>query len=447
MEIFKLFGSIAVDNEAANKSISETDKKAGGLAEKFSKGVGTAAKWGTAIAGSAVAVGAAVLGAADKAAQAADEIDKGSIRMGISTDAYQELRYAAGQCGVEMSTMEKAAKKLEGTDIDLDDAMKSIMALTTEEERSAKAAELFGDAVAYQMAPLLQVGGEGFDDLTSRAHELGLVMDEDAVSAGVTFGDTLSDVKQSLGAIGTQIAAELLPVAQSMLNWVLAHLPEIQAVVGGVIGFIKEGITALTPLIEAIMPIVDKVFKGIVSLWDTVLKPMLDGVITFLTGVFTGNWSQAFEGLSKIVESVFNGMVELVKKPINSIIGLINEFFGSLGSIDIPDWVPVIGGKSFSLPQIPQLAKGGTVVDDGTVMVGERGAELLTLGKGAKVTPLNGGESSLTDKLDEVMGILSQYLPNIGSNIVLNNGALVGSMAPQMDIALGRIQTQKARGV
>uniref|UniRef100_UPI002611E320 hypothetical protein n=1 Tax=Clostridium sp. TaxID=1506 RepID=UPI002611E320 len=64
IEIFKLMGSILVNNDEANNSISKTDEKAEGLGSKFLKGVGTAAKWGTAIAGAAAAGGAALFGMA-----------------------------------------------------------------------------------------------------------------------------------------------------------------------------------------------------------------------------------------------------------------------------------------------------------------------------------------------------------------------------------------------
>ena len=85
---------------------------------------------------------------------------------------------------------------------------------------------------------------------------------------------------------------------------------------------------------------------------------------------------------------------------VNGVIGGINKMTGALNklSFDVPDWVPLIGGKSFSLNiptipnvSLPRLARGGTLVNDGSVMVGERGPEILTLPGGATVTPLDHG--------------------------------------------------------
>ena len=142
MDLFKLVGSVFIDTDQANDSLQKTDEKAQKTGTSFKDIAGKAAKVGTAVVGASAAAVGGIVSLANNAASAADEIDKGSIRMGISTDYYQQLGYAAGQSGVEMGTLEKAAKKLEGTDLNLEDAMNQIMSLETAEDRAAKAAEL-----------------------------------------------------------------------------------------------------------------------------------------------------------------------------------------------------------------------------------------------------------------------------------------------------------------
>ena len=114
--------------------------------------------------------------------------------------------------------------------------------------------------------------------------------------------------------------------------------------------------------------------------WDSV-KQTFNGVITFIKGVFTGNWRQAWEGIKQILAGVWNGMVAVVKAPINGIIGLINGMINAIVSglnhaidainrlhITVPDWVPVFGGESWgvhlshiSTPRIPYLAQGAVI--------------------------------------------------------------------------------------
>ena len=148
---------------------------------------------------------------------------------------------------------------------------------------------------------------------------------------------------------------------------------------------------------EVIMPIVEKVADylypqivfvvnliqnvvavaaGVISDIINSIIQVLEGVVDFLTGVFTLNWEQAFEGLKKITHGFLNGFIGLAEGAVNLIISLVNglvravcagvnaviDVLNSLLSFDIPDWVPIFGGKSWSInlanvtaPQIPKL--------------------------------------------------------------------------------------------
>lgn len=439
MDIFKLVGSVFVDTDEANKSLAKTDEKAQGLGTTLQNAGKTVGKAALAIGAAAVGAGTAMVGMANNAAQAADEVDKGSLRMGVSTDYFQQLRYAAGQCGVEMSTMEAAAKKLEGTDLNMEDAMAQIMSLTTEEERSAAAAELFGDKLAYQLSPILAGSGEDFQGLMDRANELGIVMSEDSVAAGVTLGDTMSDVQQSFQAVVAEVGVQVMPIIQQLLDWVLEHMPEIQDFiskamtvaqevfqkVGEIIAWLAEKFDEYWPQIKqtvqtvvdaikniwetVLKPVVTQVWTFVKDMWERSLKPIFTGVVQFFKGIFSGDIKGAFQGLVNVIKGIWNGLVEIIKRPVNVIIGVINGFIRGIAGgintviralnglkIDVPKWVQDLTGvKSFGFnipevnaPQIPLLAKGGDVTGEGAAIVGENGPELLQLPKGARVTPL-----------------------------------------------------------
>ncbi|EOD6236896.1 phage tail tape measure protein [Enterococcus hirae] len=137
------------------------------------------------------------------------------------------------------------------------------------------------------------------------------------------------------------------------------------------------------------------VFEGIVVNFMNFYnagKRILTGFIDFITGIFTGDWSRAWQGLVDIFGGIFNGIVAVGKAPINAMIGLINGFIGGLNNIKIPKWVPGIGGKSFSISKLPYLAQGGHLIN-GQAIVGEAGPELLTAKNGkTTVTPLSDEE-------------------------------------------------------
>ncbi|KST47742.1 phage tail tape measure protein [Enterococcus durans] len=137
------------------------------------------------------------------------------------------------------------------------------------------------------------------------------------------------------------------------------------------------------------------VFGGIIANFNNYFnagKRIFNGFLDFITGVFTGNWSKAWEGVVNIFGGIFDGIVAVGKAPINAMIGLINGFIGGLNNIKIPKWVPGVGGKSFSISKLPYLAQGGHLIN-GQAIVGEAGPELLTAKNGkTTVTPLSDEE-------------------------------------------------------
>lgn len=173
--------------------------------------------------------------------------------------------------------------------------------------------------------------------------------------------------------------------------------------------------------LNAFMATVQNVWNG--------LYTALNGIINFITGVFSGSWSQAWEGIKQIFSGVFNALFGIALRPINQIIGLVNSVISSINamidglnslSINVPEGAPVLGGKTIGfdlghLPTVPYLAKGGTVVS-GSAVVGEAGPELLTVGPGGTVvTPLSGG--STTNNTTNLGGITLQVFGAPGQNV------------------------------
>jgi len=157
------------------------------------------------------------------------------------------------------------------------------------------------------------------------------------------------------------------------------------------------------------------VFNGIknfIKKWGITILAIMGGPFTFIPYLVIKNWDKikgflgagvewikgAFEGVGKFIGSVFDGLLAIVKAPINFILKGVNTMIGGLNSIsiDIPDWVPLVGGKKFgfSIPEIPYLAKGTNNWKGGPAYMNERGGELAMLPNGSKVIP-----SDKTDKI------------------------------------------------
>ena len=107
------------------------------------------------------------------------------------------------------------------------------------------------------------------------------------------------------------------------------------------------------------------------------LEVIFLGLTSFISGVFSGNWRRAWFGVRQIFESIVSGLSHIFKAPLNFMIDGINKFLSGIGKIKIPDWVPGVGGKGFSIPRIPRLAKGGIVSASTIANIGEAGTEAV----------------------------------------------------------------------
>ena len=140
---------------------------------------------------------------------------------------------------------------------------------------------------------------------------------------------------------------------------------------------------------------ISNIFGGIIQNFQNFFdagKRIFTGFIDFITGIFTGDWERAWNGVVNIFGGIFDGIAAMAKAPFNGMIGLINGFIGGLNNIKIPKWVPGVGGKSFSISKLPYLAQGGHLIN-GQAIVGEAGPELLTAKNGkTTVTPLSDEE-------------------------------------------------------
>ena len=107
------------------------------------------------------------------------------------------------------------------------------------------------------------------------------------------------------------------------------------------------------------------------------VKAIFQNIIDFISNVFSGNWSAAWQNIVNIFGNLFGMIVNLAKAPINGVISAINWVLEKINSISvtIPDWVPLVGGQTlgFNIPTIPQLAEGGVATSPTLAEIGEGG--------------------------------------------------------------------------
>ena len=360
MEIFKLVGSIMVDSADAENSISKTGKEAEGLGTKLAKGVKTAASWAQGLVSGAVQVGKAMVAAARDTAAELDVIDKASIRMGITAEQYQELAYAAEMSGVEISTLEKAAKKLEGTDLSLDDAINQIMSIGDESERAKAAADLFGESVAYSMKPLLQAGADGMKQMREEANELGLVMSNETVASGAAMGDMFAKVDKGLAALKTSLLTEFMPYIMEILQFLIDEIPHIRDVISNVMNaimpIVKPILEALKSLIKSVISLINGDMEGFATNFKSIFTNLAQASLTLGRNIMNALW----EGLAQVWQSIrewFNNAIQSLWDSITGVGQSIANFFG--GGNAHASGLPVVPYDNY--PAL--LHKGETVLN------------------------------------------------------------------------------------
>lgn len=185
--------------------------------------------------------------------------------------------------------------------------------------------------------------------------------------------------------------------------------------------------TIWNTLCDFLAPVFASTFDAIAAVLGGALD-VLTGLFDVFAGLFTGNWEQMWNGCAEIFEGIWDAIVGVFKSQINGIIGFANTAINNLNKIGI-------GDHKINIPNIPELMAQGGVLTSGSAIVGEAGPEFVQVSDGrAMVQPLgnNGGD---------IAGLLETYLPYLAERTALymDSGALVGSIAPSMNGALGNI--------
>ena len=258
---------------------------------------------------------------------------------------------------------------------------------------------LFQDGgVAQAMAPLRDAitgmfgddAGAAFDGLVQILQSVMGVVGQVVTFANTTVKPIIQEIFSFITQTVVPIIMQTFTAAAPVISGIISNLGTAIMTVAQIIGM----------AIQTVLPIVENIISVIMSIASVVVPAVLagigalsagivpiiqgiqttfQGIIDFITGVFTGNLSLAMQGVQDIFKGAFEALAGLIKTPLNAVIALINKAISGINGLGltIPDWVPVIGGKSFSIniPEIPMLAKGGFT--NGPSIAGEAGTEAV----------------------------------------------------------------------
>ena len=261
-----------------------------------------------------------------------------------------------------------------------------------------------------------------------------------ASAAGGVLAAVITAINWPLVLITAAIAAVIAIGILLYKNWDTVKEKAVE-----IWGKIKEFISnAIEKVKEVISNVINKIKETWSNIWgkikDTASK-VWDGIKSAITGTINGIktgisntlnaiksvWDKIWGGLKTTVTNIFDAIWGAIKGVINSIlggiegmangvIGGINTVIGALNnlSFDVPDWVPVLGGKTFgfnitelSKVSLPRLANGGITTGATLAEIGEAGREA--------VLPLENN----TGWMDELAGKLASRMPTYNTPTTL----------------------------
>lgn len=239
-----------------------------------------------------------------------------------------------------------------------------------------------------------------------------------ATFLGETFIGILNDVSQFFSDMGDMFV-------------------EKSEEIGTIFEFLKNVLSIVSIKWKVCIQFMSGQLKPFLTMVKNIISHVIDilsGLINFVTGVFTGNWKQAWEGVKDVLMGILNVIIDKAEGSINRIIGALNAL-----SFDVPDWIPewAGGGKHFGFDitpiSLPRLASGTVVPRQSrefAAILGDNNRETEV------VSPLSTMKQAMIEAIQE-SGIGSQS--NSGDIVVNIDGREVfRAVKKQNDSFIGR---------
>lgn len=195
----------------------------------------------------------------------------------------------------------------------------------------------------------------------------------------------------SIKAVGAAIAQNLWPALQQLWDAVMRLWNALQPGLMGALKIIGMFLGALLVgaiwLVINVLNIAIQIFSAVISVISNVIK-WIANLIGWLGNLVGGtihavglviNWFSKlpgaigniigkivdwFKGLAGKIGGVVGGVTDAVTAPFKAAFNAIARFWNNtVGKLSFtaPDWVPGIGGKGWSMPQLPILDTGGII--------------------------------------------------------------------------------------
>ena len=415
LDLFKLLGTIEVDNSKANEALDETSDKGQKTQSKLSKAFGAVGK-GAAVVGKTIVTGLAVGGAAfagltAKALSASGELEQ---NMGGSEAVFGKYaakmqdtaKSAFSNMGLSTSDYLATANKMgalfQGAGFDIEESMN----LSSDAmQRAADVASIMGIDTGAAMEAIAGAAkgnftmmdnlGVAMNDTTLQAYALekginksttemtnqekiGLAMEMFMEKTAYAAGNYAKENETLAGSLGTAKAAlsnfldgsgdveslvssfsNLADVAVNSLTEILPRLTT------GLTDIVNQIMPKLPPLLQKLLPAIvegaTSLINGLVSAIPGILNALMDALPAVISGV-ESIFTAVVEALPQIMESLVSALPTLLPLLINGLVNMIVTLCTNFAQIIQPiiDYLPeiIVSVVNALLQNLPALIMG-----------------------------------------------------------------------------------------
>jgi predicted nucleic acid-binding Zn-ribbon protein len=406
-------------------------------------------------------LGSALAGAVTGAASYADEMLTLSTKTGVSTQSLQEFSAVTELLDVDLSTFTssltkntksmydaqsgtgQAAEAYAKLGVSVTDSSGALLSseevfwtsidalaqMSNATERDALSMQLFGKS-AMELNPLIAEGSQGFADLSQKAHDMGLVMGDEALVALGNLDDSMNLWNGTIQGLSNTLAANLAPEFANIVNSASGAAQAFAGFIGSIgtndgsfetnlenlktsvlnffqvfsesetttkilgWGLILAGaIIALAPIIGAAVSFVMAIVTGSIAVWPIALiAALLGGLIVFWPQIsewLSGIWENLKIWGAKTWNNIINWFVSLKDGAVNKAKEMIDA---------VIDWFKGLPGKIKDS------------INDGVTIIKNWGTDMVAKGKQAAIDLWN----AIVDKITG----LPNEIKNTGENLV-----------------------------
>lgn len=276
----------------------------------------------------------------------------------------------------------------------------------------------------------------------------------------------LDKIKEVITTVWTAVKDFLTPILEAIKNAVNTAWNAIQTTIKTVMDKIKSVITTVWNAIKSVISTVSDTIKSVVTTAWNAIKSAIEKPLNAAKSIV----SNIFNGIKTTISNVINSAKSIVQTGLNAIKGFFDKLKIKFPNIKLPHF-SIKGEFSLDPPSVPKLAIDwyakamnapmlltkptifGMNPNGNLMGGGEAGSEVVS-GASTLMNMIQsavGAETSgLISIFSQLVSILSEYFPEIidrmEKEIVLDDGTLVGKLAPKIDTELGNINRLKIRG-